>query len=123
MVWERDRNVASTDLGSAFALVDAARRVYQVALSEGLSLAHIAEQSGHPQYWFANSLLHVVDVYGVRTGEAAHILLERGMLADLKLSDDMLVLIGPDDGQTKCSDLRTPPEQVDRYLVWARTVY
>jgi hypothetical protein len=117
-----DRTVAA-DLETAFVLVDAARRAYQVALSEGLSLAHIAEQSGHPQYWFANSLLHVVDVYGVQAGETAPVLLSRDVIADLKLSDDMLVLTGPDDGQTQCSDLRAPSDQVERYLAWARTVY
>ncbi|GAA0567687.1 hypothetical protein [Rhizomicrobium electricum] len=113
----------SADLRNALVLVDAARRAYQVALSEGLSLAHIAEQSGHPQYWFANSILHVVDVYGVRTGESAPVLLSRDLVANLKLADDMLVLIDPDTGETKFGDLKTASDQVDRYLAWARTVY
>jgi hypothetical protein len=115
--------MAPLDLKNAFLLCDAARRVYQQVLSEGLPLAHIAEQSERPQYWFANSMLHVVAVQGRRSNEEAHIVLTRGTLAALKLSDDTQVLIDPESGEAKFADLRLMPEQLERYMAWARTVY
>jgi len=124
MFWKRVLHTASTvDLQNAPVLADAARRVYQVALSEGLPLAHIAEQSGRPQYWFANNIIHIVEAHGRRSGEIAYIMLSREVIANLILADDMSVLIDSEDGEEKVDDLRITKEQVERYLAWARTVY
>ncbi len=117
------REAATVDVKSAYVLADAARNAYQKALSEGLPLAHIAEQTGRPQYWFANNILHVVEVHGQRTGEAAHTLLSRDLIAELKLADDISGLVVPDTGATEFTDLRITKDQIERYMAWARTVY
>lgn len=123
MVFERVFGTAATDdLCNALSLIDAARGAYQQALSEGLSLAYIAEQSGRPQYWFAANILLVVDVQGQRSGETAHQVLTRGLMAGLKLANDMLVAIS-DDGQPAFTDLRVTSAAFERYMAWARTVY
>jgi hypothetical protein len=104
---------------SDMALIDAARGAYQVALSEGLSLAHIAEQSGRPQYWFASNILQVVTVSGRREAAEA-VLLDRANLAGLILSGDMLVLL--DGEQPVFGDLTLGRSEFERYLGWARAV-
>jgi hypothetical protein len=114
--------MAPLDLADTLYLCDAARWVYQQVLSEGLPLAHIAEQSGRPQYWFANSMLHIVDVEGRRANADAAIPLTRGVLAANKLADDMQGLVDPDTGDVEFADLQVTPEQRDRYMDWARTV-
>ena len=103
-------------------LIDAARGAYQLTLSEGLSLAHIAEQSGRPQYWFANSILHVVEVLGLPPGGDSRQALTRDLVAGLKLADDMSVLIAA-DGEPAFGDLLVTDAQFERYMAWARTVY
>lgn len=115
--------MTSLDLSNALFLRDAARRLYQQVLSEGLPLAHIAEQSERPQYWFANSMLHVVDVLGRRPNDEAHTVLTRDIIRALKLSDDTQVLIDPETGDAQFADLRVAMEQLERYMDWARTVY
>jgi hypothetical protein len=123
MVSERVFHDAVTgDLSDALSLIDAARGAYQKALSEGLSLAYIAEQSGRPQYWFAANILHVVEVLGQPPGETAHHVLAREIIAGLKLADDMLVMIS-DDSQPAFADLRVTSAEFERYMAWARTVY
>jgi hypothetical protein len=104
-------------------LIDAARGAYQTALSEGLALAHIAEQSGRPQYWFANSILQVVTVTGCTPDGGTSEVLTRALLSELKLADDMLSVVDPADGQTKFDMLSLAKKEYDRYLAWARTVY
>ncbi len=103
-------------------LLDAARGAYQVALSEGLSLAHIAEQSGRPQYWFAANILQVVAVSGRPSADSPPEVLTRAVLAGLTLSGDMLVLVDG-DGQPAFGELCLSQTEFERYLAWARTVY
>lgn len=105
------------------ALGDTARGTYQAALSEGLPLAHIAEQSGRPQYWFANNMLQIVTVEGLRPGDAARAALTQECLGGLKLADDMTAIIDPADGQTKFDGLCLSNAEYERYMAWARTVY
>ncbi|GEM_PF-5417164 len=104
-------------------LRDTAHAVYQTALDEKLPLAHIAEQSGLPHHWFANNILHVVHVLGRRTESAGHEVLTQELIRDLKLNDDMTVLILPGEKQPKFLDLQVAKEECKRYLDWARTVY
>ncbi len=117
------RAAKAVDVKGAHMLADAARNVYQQTLSEGLPLAHIAEQTGRPQYWFANNILQVVEVYGQPQGEAGHTPLTRNVIAGLKLADDISALIVPETGATEFSDLRIKKDQIERYMAWARTVY
>lgn len=124
MLFERVfRTAAATDPKTGLTLIDAGRGAYQKALSEGLPLAHIAEQSGRPQYWFANNILHVVDVHGQRPAETTPVLLTRDLIGSLKLAEDMLAIVDPDDGAEKFGELMLSKEQFERYLAWARTVY
>jgi hypothetical protein len=116
------RSAETGDRNKTLSLIDAARWAYQKALSEGLSLAYIAEQSGRPQYWFANSILNVVEVLGLRPGENSPQVLTRDLVAGLKLADDMSALTDA-DGQPEFSDLSVTDEQFERYMAWARTVY
>ncbi|MDE2135773.1 MAG: hypothetical protein KGM97_03885 [Alphaproteobacteria bacterium] len=116
-------SASSADIQGAHVLAYAGRVAYQKALGERLPLAHIAEQSERSQYWFANNILLVVDVYATPPGEANHIVLTRELVSGLKLTDDMSALIDPDDNQPKYVDLRVTKEQFERYMKWARTVY
>lgn len=116
-------SASSVDIKGAPVLAYAGRVAYQKALNERLPLANIAEQSEHSQYWFANNILLVVDVYATPPGEANHIVLTRELISGLKLADDMSALIDLDDNQPKYVDLRVTKEQLERYMKWARTVY
>lgn len=107
----------------ADALRSAARTAYQIALSEHLPLAHIAEQSQRPQYWFANSMLQVVQVCGRSPDEPGHVRLTREIMSGLKLADDMMSVVAPGEEQPRFVDLHLAKEEFERYLVWARTVY
>lgn len=104
-------------------MANAARAAYQKALNERLSLAHIADQSERPQYWFANNILQIVDVFGLPPGEADFVRLTREITRSMKLMDDMATLVDPDEGRPSCLDLRVTKEQFERYMKWARTVY
>ncbi len=114
---------SSATLDNADALPAASRSAYQTALSERLPLAHIAEQSARPQYWFANSILQVVHVCGRSPDEPRHISLTREIISGLKLADDMASLFAPGEEQPKFVDLHVTNEEFERYLAWARTVY
>lgn len=105
------------------ALIDAARGAYQTALSEGLPLAHIAEQSGRPQYWFASNILQIVAVQGQKPGEETPTALTRECLTGLKLSEDMTLIVDTADGHTCFEKLCLTAAEYERYLAWARTVY
>jgi hypothetical protein len=113
----------SSDLENAQTLASAGRAVYQKALNERLPLAHIAEQSGRPQYWFANNILQIVHAYGSPPAKAEHVLLTREITNSLKLSDDMLALTEPKKSDPSYIDLRVTGDQLERYMTWARTVY
>jgi hypothetical protein len=113
----------SSDLQTATSLANAGRAAYQTALNERLPLAHIAEQSGHPQYWFANNILQIVEGYGSPPEKANHVLLTREITNSLKLSDDILSLAEPGKSHPSYVDLRVTNEQFERYMKWARTVY
>jgi hypothetical protein len=124
MLFQRIQHPASSsDIKQAYTLANAARRAYQTALNERLPLAHIAEQSERPQYWFANNMLQVVEVYGLPAGEADFVSLTREITSSLKLMDDMATLVEPEESQPRYGDLRITNEQFERYLKWARTVY
>jgi hypothetical protein len=116
-------SASSAALQSAYTLSNAARAAYQRALNERLPLAHIAEQSEQPQFWFANNILQVVDVYGKPPDEADHVRLAREITSSLKLRDDMSALVAPDEEQPRFADLRVTKEDLERYMKWARTVY
>jgi len=107
----------------AATLASAARAAYQTALNERLPLAYIAEQSGRAQYWFANNIVQIVDVFGSPPGQTNYMLLTREITSTLKLSDDMTSLTGPDSDEPSYIDLRSTKEQFERYIKWARTVY
>ncbi|MDE2112600.1 MAG: hypothetical protein KGJ79_15775 [Alphaproteobacteria bacterium] len=117
------RTASSAALQGADALADAARAAYQKALNEHLPLAHIAEQSGHPQYWFANNILQVIDVYGKSPDEAGHGRLTREITSGLKLVDDMSALIAPGETRPRFVELLVTKEEFERYMAWARSVY
>jgi hypothetical protein len=119
MVFER---AAPKDLENAPTLTSAGRAAYQKALNERLPLAHIAEQSGRAQYWFANNILQVVGVYGSSPQKTDHVLLTRDITSTLKLSDDMMALSAPGQTEPSYIDLRVTADQFDRYMDWARTV-
>ena len=117
------RSASSAALQGAYMLSDAGRVAYQKALNERLPLAHIAEQSDRPQYWFANNILQVVDVLGKPPDEAGHVRLTREITSGLKLADDMSALVAPEEAQPRFVGLRVTQKEFDRYMVWARTVY
>jgi hypothetical protein len=117
------RSASSTALQGAHTLSDAGRVAYRKALNERLPLAHIAEQSDRPQFWFANNILQVVDVLGNPPDEAGHVRLTREITSGLKLADDMSALIASGEDRPRFVDLRVTKEQLERYMVWARTVY
>jgi hypothetical protein len=114
---------SSAALEDAYALPSASRAAYQRALSERLPLAHIAEQSERPQYWFANSILQVVNVFGRAPDETDHVSLTRETISGLRLTDDMASLVAPGEEQPRFVDFRVTKEEFERYLAWARTVY
>lgn len=114
---------SSATLDDADGLPAASRKAYQTALSERLPLAHIAEQSERPQYWFANSILQVVHVCGRSPDEPGHISLTREIISGLKLADDMASLYAPGEEQPRFVDLHVVKEEFERYMAWARTVY
>lgn len=110
-------------MGDAYTLGDAARTAYQKALSERLPLAHIAEQSDRPQFWFANSIMQIVDIFGKPPDESDHVRLTRENTRELKLADDMSSLFVPGESKPRFVDLRVTKEEFERYMTWARTVY
>jgi hypothetical protein len=113
--------VFAKGFGNALPLIDAAGAAYQMAQSEGLSLAFIAGQSGRPQYWFAANILEVVDVLGQHSGETAHQVLTPGLMAGLTLASDMMAVVSG-GGQPAFADLRVTSAAFERYMAWARTV-
>jgi hypothetical protein len=119
MMFER---AAPKDLKNAPTLTSAGRVAYQKALSERLALAHIAEQSGRAQYWFANNILQVIGGYGSPPQKTDHVLLTRDITSALKLSDDMTTLTAQGQTEPRYIDLRVTADQFDRYMDWARTV-
>jgi hypothetical protein len=124
MLFQRILHPASASyIKQAYTLANAARRAYQTALNERLPLAHIAEQSERPQYWFANNMLQVIEVCGLPSGEADFVSLTREITSGLKLMDDMATLVEPEASQPRYGELRVTKEQFERYLKWARTVY
>jgi hypothetical protein len=114
---------SSSNLKDAAALATAARAAYQTALNERLPLAHIAEQSGRPQFWFANNIVQIVEIYGSPPGQSKHVCLTREVTNGLTLSEDMAALAHAGAEQPSYVDLRVTREQFERYMTWARTVY
>ncbi len=114
---------SSAAIRTASRLAEAGLTAYQKALKERLPLAHIAEQSARPQYWFANNMLQVVGVYGTAPGEEDFLHLTRGETGGLTLVDDMTALVAPDVPEYRYEDLRVTKTDFDTYMEWARTVY
>ncbi len=112
-----------TAVRTAVSLAEAGLIVYQKALKLHLPLAHIAEQSGRPQYWFANHIIQIVGVYGRASGEQGLDRLTRENTVGLKLDDDMAALFAADEPQPRYGDLQSDKADIDKYLDWARTVY
>ena len=121
MVIERLQSVPK-ECDGAPTLANAGRSAYQKALHERLALAHIAEQSGRAQYWFANNILQVIGGYGSTPQKSDHVLLTRDITSALKLSDDMTALTAQGQTEPRYIDLRITTDQFDRYMAWARTV-
>lgn len=113
----------SSAMRGASLLAEAGLTAYQMALKERLPLAHIAEQSERPQYWFANNMLQVVGVYGAAPGEEGFFHLTRKETGGLTLVDDMTALKAPETDELRYEDLRIPAADFDKYMEWARTVY
>lgn len=114
---------ASNDSTDAYTLAEAAAAVLENARRETLALAHVAEQSGRPQYWFAANMLTVIAVEGLGADAAAAIVLTRALIADLTLADDMMALISAGEGHPIYTGLTVRAAELARYLAWARTVY
>jgi hypothetical protein len=114
---------ASSSLHSANRLAEAGLTAYQMALKERLPLAHIAEQSERPQYWFANNMLQVIGVYGTEPGEETFLHLTRTETSGLTLTDDMTALVSPEADRRLYESLCVPPADFNKYMEWARTVY
>jgi hypothetical protein len=108
---------------SAILLAEAGLIVYQKALKEQLALAHIAEQSGRPQYWFANHIIQVVGVYGKVPGEKTLVHLMRDITNGLKLDDEMTALFAPEETKARYIELQSDKSDIDKYMDWARTVF
>lgn len=117
------RSASSADLRDAYTLSEAARTAYQKALSEHLPLAHIAEQSERPLFWFANSIIQIVEIFGKPPDETDHVRLTREIISELKLADDMMSLVAPKENKPRFVDLRVTKDDFERYMSWARTVY
>jgi hypothetical protein len=113
----------SSKTASASLLAEAGLTAYQKALKERLPLAHIAEQSERPQYWFANNILQVVGVYGTAPGEEDLLHLTRKETGGLKLTDDMTALVASESEERRYEGLRVTSADLDKYMEWARTVY
>jgi hypothetical protein len=113
----------SSTMRSANQLAEAGLTAYQMALKERLPLAHIAEQSERPQYWFANNMLQVVGVYGTLPGVEDFLHLTRKDTGGLTLIDNMTALISPETEAPRYEDLRIPSTDFEKYMEWARTVY
>lgn len=119
----RRAHILPSSLMSADLLAEAGLTAYQMALKERLPLAHIAEQSERPQYWFANNMLQVVGVYAAVPGEEAFLHLTRKLTGGLTLVDDMTALVAPQTDERRYENLRIPRADFDKYMEWARAVY
>ncbi|MDE2182193.1 MAG: hypothetical protein KGJ78_04160 [Alphaproteobacteria bacterium] len=108
---------------SACSLSEAGLTTYQKALKERLPLAHIAEQSERPQFWFANNILQILGVQAKAPGGDDFVHLTRETTNGLKLADDMTTLAAPDEIQPRYTELRITSADLERYMEWARTVY
>lgn len=113
---------ASADLKQSDTLAQGAGVTYDAAKKEKLPLAYVAEQSGNPVFWFANSILHVVTVYGRRTDEADYVHLTREVTGKHTLAKDMTALTAADTTSTDYVDLRLTKSELALYMDWARTV-
>lgn len=108
---------------NSVSLAEAGLIVYQKALKEHLPLAHIAEQSGRPQYWFASHIIQIIGVYGKTPVEATIVRVTRELTRGLTLDDEMTALIAEGEAEPRYGDLRSDKADIDKYLDWARTVY
>lgn len=108
---------------SSVSLAETGLIVYQKALKEHLPLAHIAEQSGRPQYWFAAHIIQIVGVHGKAPGTTTFVRVTREMTGGLRLDDEMTALCTEGEALPRYADLRSDKADIDRYLDWARTVY
>ncbi len=123
MLSRRVQVTSSPATRNASLLAEAGLTAYQKALKERLPLAHIAEQSERPQYWFANNILQVVGVYGTAPGETDLLHLTRTQTGGLKLIDDMTALIAPEADERRYEGLHVTHGDLEKYMEWARTVY
>jgi hypothetical protein len=114
---------SSSAIRGSSKLSEAGLQAYQKALKERLPLAHIADQSARPQFWFANNIWQVVGVFGKVPGDVDFLHLTRAETGDLKLADDMVALFAPDDEGLRYEDLRVSKADFEKYMEWARTVY
>lgn len=105
----------------ALTLAECAAKAYQDALSEGLPLARIAQR--HPmgaEAFFADSLLRLGAVFGRSDGEPQHVQLTRERIATMSVAEDFSGL--KSQHEPHVNDLRVPPNELKRYMAWARTV-
>ena len=123
MLFRRFRKTrASADVKGADSLAQGAQSIYGAAKKERWPLTHIAEQSGRPIYWFAESMLRVVSVFGRRPDEAEFVCLTRELISGHALVEDMSALVAPDPASPRFIDLRVSKLEQTRYSDWARTV-
>jgi hypothetical protein len=94
-----------------------------MALKEKLPLAHIAEQSERPQFWFANNILQILGVHGKAPGDTDFVHLTRDKTSGLKLAEDMTTLVAADDTRPRYIGLHVTGADIEKYMEWARTVY
>lgn len=123
MFFNKARRADASNQSVATTLAEAAEAALACARRETLALAHVAEQSGRAQYWFASNILTVVTVTASRPGEGGRVALTRALMADLVLSEDMAALVSAGDGQIVFTALNVSAAELERYLAWARTVY
>lgn len=114
---------ANSSIRSACSLAEAGLTAYQTALKEQLPLAHIAEQTERPQYWFANNIVQVVGVYGKTPDDGDFVHLTREITGGLKLADDMAMLVASSEDKPRYEELRATKADIKKYMDWARTVY
>lgn len=121
------RSVPTTDRSpvrqTAYPLPEAGLTAYQRAMKERLPLAHIAEQTERPQYWFAKNILLVLGAFGTQADGAEPIHLTRDATAGLELVDDMTALTAPGESTPRYTGLHISSADLEKYMEWARTVY
>ena len=105
-----------------YSLGAAARQALETARREKLALAHVAEQDGAPEFWFALNILGVAAVEGRRAGASEAERLDRESFGGLVLDADMARLCAPGGAEEDITELSVSAREFAKYLSWARSV-